>query len=235
MEGQYTSLRIILDKILRHPLLQDISIETVADYTVDFMRIMGVPSMFEEKVPENPIEVVNHRGLLPCDIYQINQVRYWDSQDYLRYATDTFHLSTHKGRRHNNSKDSDGTFMVQGDYIITSKKDCKLEISYISIKTDEDGFPMIPDNSSFYRALQSYIKKEWFGILFDMGSITQAAYEYSLQDYAWAVGACQTEFNKLDLSKAESLFNSFRTLIIRSREFSHGWRKDGSVEILKHN
>lgn len=136
---------------------------------------------------------------------------------------------------HSKDKESDGTFLIQGNYIITSKKDCELEISYVSIKTDEDGFPMIPENSVFYRALQAYIKKEWFSILFDMGKITQQSYEYSLQDYAWAAGACQTEFNKLDISKAESLFNSFRTLIVRSREFDKGWRKDNRAEILKYN
>lgn len=77
MIKQYVSLRIILDKILRHPLLQDISLETAADYTVDFMRIMGVPSIFEDSVTPEPIEVSNHKGLLPCDIYDIKQVRYW--------------------------------------------------------------------------------------------------------------------------------------------------------------
>lgn len=229
MIKQYVSLRVILDKILRHPLLQDVSIETVADYTVDFLRIMGVPAMFENIVTPEPIEVSNHKGLLPCDIYEIIQVRYWGTSDYLKYASDTFHLSPHK------QKFVDGTFQTQGKYIITSKKDCELEMSYVAVKTDEDGFPMIPENSVFYRALQAYIKKEHFGILFDMGKITQQAYEYSLSDYAWAAGACQTEFNKLDLSKAESLFNSFRTLIVRSREFDKGWQKDNRAEISKYN
>lgn len=123
--------------------------------------------MFEKKVTQEPIKVSNHKGLLPCNIYDITQVRYWDTNSYLKYASDTFHLST------NRRKAVDGTFMTQGDYIITSKKDCELEMSYIAIKTDDDGFPMIPENSVFYRALQAYIKKEWFGILFDMGKITQ--------------------------------------------------------------
>ena len=229
MIEQHVSLRIILDKILRHPLLQDLSMETVADYTIDFLRIMGVPAMFESIVTPEPIEVSKHKGLLPCDIYEITQVRYWGGGQYLKHASDTFHLS------HSKDRHSDGTFVIQGDYIITSSKDCELEMSYIAIKTDEDGFPMIPENSVFYRALQAYIKKEHFQILFDMGKITQQSFEYSLSDYAWAAGACQTEFNKLDLSKAESLFNSFRTLIVRSREFDKGWQKDNRAEISKYN
>ena len=49
MAESYTNIRLILDKIMRHPLMRDISLETAVDYTVDFMKIVGVPSMFMEK------------------------------------------------------------------------------------------------------------------------------------------------------------------------------------------
>jgi len=42
---------------------------------------------------------------------------------------------------------------------------------------DEEGYPMIPDNSSFTRAIQAYIKKEWFTILFDEAKISQQAFQ----------------------------------------------------------
>jgi hypothetical protein len=35
---------------------------------------------------------------------------------------------------------------------------------------------MIPDKSAFTRALELYIKKQCFTILFDLGRINQAAY-----------------------------------------------------------
>ena len=68
MAEQYNNIRIILDRIMRHPLLQDISFETVVDYTVDFLRIVGVPRMFTNKV--KVIEISNYRGALPCDWYE---------------------------------------------------------------------------------------------------------------------------------------------------------------------
>ena len=49
MAEQYSSIKLILDKILRHPLMQDITLETAVDYCIDFMRIVGTPSIFEEK------------------------------------------------------------------------------------------------------------------------------------------------------------------------------------------
>jgi hypothetical protein len=32
-------------------------------------------------------------------------------------------------------------------------------MSYQAFQLDEDGIPMIPENSNFYRALMAYIKK----------------------------------------------------------------------------
>ena len=68
-----------------------------------------------------------------------------------------------------------------------------------------------------------------------MGQIQPAILQNTQQQYAWAVGACESEFQKLSLDKAESFFNSWRTLIIRDREHSKGFIKNGSKETLKFN
>jgi len=46
MAEQTTTIKLIMDKLLRNPLLSDITLETVVDYTVDFMRIVGTPRLF---------------------------------------------------------------------------------------------------------------------------------------------------------------------------------------------
>lgn len=224
MAEQYVNIRVILDKIHRHPLLSDLTFETVVDYAVDFMRIVGVPRIFIQKIAQ--IEISNYRGKLPCDYYETIQIRDTVTHEAFRYATDTFHLSNDK------IASSDPTFMIQGDLIYTSIQEGTIEINYQAIQTDHDGFPMIPENSNLYRALEAYIKKQYFTILFDLGKIHIQSLQQAQQDYAWAVGACETEFHRLDLSKAESFFNSFRTLIIRDTEFQHGFRESGTKELL---
>ena len=44
-----TNISRIADRIMRHPLMQDISFETIVDYTLDFIQIVGCPQFFEEK------------------------------------------------------------------------------------------------------------------------------------------------------------------------------------------
>jgi hypothetical protein len=131
-----------------------------------------------------------------------------------------------------NGKSGFLTYKIQGNIIYTSLESGELEISYLSISTDEDGYPLLPDNSSFTRALELYIKKQWFTILFDLGKINPAVLHNVQQEYAWAVGDCQTEFNRMSLDQAESFYNSWRTMILRDHQHSSGFIGDGNKQIL---
>lgn len=221
MAEQYTNIRVILDKILRHPLMQDMSLEIAIDYTIDFMRIVGCPNMFEEKV--TTLDVNSYKAYLPDDYYQINQIKL--DNITLRYSGDSFHMS--------NPGSKDLTYKIQGNFIYTSFEEGEIEVSYQAIATDEQGFPLIPDNSSFTRALELYIKKQWFTILFDTGKLHGSILSNVQQEYAWAVGDCQSEFNRLSIDKAESFYNSWRTLLIRDREHNKTFKNSGIKEYLK--
>lgn len=223
MAEQNTSIKIILDKALRHPLMQDLTLETAIDYAVDFMRIVGVPKMFSEKVIY--LKVDNYRAKLPCDFYKIIQVRPKD-RSALISTTDSFFMG---GRYRGNNN----TYKIQGNIIYTSLEDDTLELAYLAIDTDEDGYPLIPDNSSFTRALELYIKKQWFTILFDLGKINQAVLQNTQQEYAWAVGDCMTEFNRLSIDEMEAFSNSWRTLILRDHQHASGFANNGTRQILK--
>lgn len=224
MAQQYTNIRLLLDKIMRHPLMQDLTLETAVDYTVDFMRIVGMPSMFEDKIVT--LEIKNYRALLPCDFYQMNQVRKIKGR-FFRYSTDSFHTSNKEEER------SDFTYKIQGGMIYTSIEEGEIELSYQAIATDKEGYPLLLDNSSFTRALELYIKKQWFTILCDLGKIQFPILQNVQQEYAWAVGDCQTEFNRMSIDQAESFYNSWRTLLVRDSEHNKGFRNNGAKEYIK--
>ena len=185
--------------------------------------------MFENKVKK--IIVENYRAPLPCDYYQTIQLRLLDnSMNYLgsfRYTTDSFHMSNIKPDY------SDYTYKIQGNIIHTSIPNGVVELSYQAINTDGDGYPLIPDNSVFTRALEAYIKKQHFTILFDLGKVNNQVLQQALQDYSWAVGSAESEFNRMSLDKAESFYNSWKTLIIRPSEHRSGFLHDGTQEKLK--
>ena len=227
MAVSYVNIRYILDRIMQHPLMQDVTLEQVVAFTVDFMRIVGTPNMFVEKT--EILDIENYRALLPCDYSQTIQVRKLNGPTF-RYSSDSFHMSECRASR---EEFTDLTYKIQGNIIYTSIKEGEIEVAYLAIATDSEGYPLLPDNSSYTRALELYIKKQWFTILFDLGKIGPAVLQNTQQEYAWAVGDCQTEFNRLSIDKAESFFNSWRTLILRDSEHRTGFRNNGTKEVLK--
>ena len=221
MANNYTSLKVVADKLLRHPMMAGISFEAIIDYTIDFMRIVQCGGFFENKVIT--LNIDKYTTSLPDDFFEIIQVRSTNNKMY-KHATDSFHLV-------NNSNDL--TYKIQGNYIFTSVEKDQIDIAYKATLIDEDGYPLIPDNSKFTRALEAYIKKQWFTILFDMGKIQSAILQNVQQEYAWAVGACESEFQKMSLDKAEAFYNSWRELIPRTNEHSRGFATLNQRQNLK--
>lgn len=227
----FINIKIIMDRVTRHPLMQDIPFETVIDYAVDFIRIVGTPPSFIDKTAI--VHIYNYRGELPCDFYEMNQVRLFKqgnkNMEVFRYTTDIFHMSSNKSTR------SDLTYKLQGNCIFISSIDkCDIELSYKALPTDDEGYPLIPDNSIYTRALELYIKKQWFTIQFDLGKITPQVMNKADQDYAWAVGQAQTDLIRPTIDQMESISNMWNTLIPRMQEHRTGFIHEGTKEHLKN-
>ncbi len=224
------SVKQVLDDITDHPLMKDVTLERVIKYSVDFMRKIGAPQIFENKITE--LEIKDHKAVLPCDFYEMVQVRLKDTCHHnrgriFRYTTDSFHLDKEP---HGTSRDL--TYMIQNSVIITSTKEGIIQISYEAMMTDSDGYPMIPDNGSFAEALELYIKMKVFTYLYDTNKISQNVYQNTQQEYAWAVGQATAQLKTITVDQMESLANIWSNLIIRAREHDHGFINTGSKEIL---
>lgn len=231
---KYISIRQILDDLLDHPLLQDLSFERAINYAIHFIQIVGVPNEFEEKTAL--INIENYRGCLPCDYYDMMQVRtYKEGEHYprvFRYASDSFHYSNKK--ENNESLNNwDLTYKLQNNAIYTSIKEGVIEIAYHAIKVDKEGYPMIPDNSSFIQALELYIKKKVFTILFDQGKISPAVLQNTQQEYAWYVGQAQRDLTMPTIDQMESISNMWCQLLQRNNEHSKGMKPLGRREYIR--
>lgn len=277
MAEQYVSIKTIQDKLTKHPLLQGVTLESVIDYTVDFMRIVGVPNIFVNKVITEHTD--NYKIKLPCDYVKMLQMR--GRHGVYKYGTHTFHLKEHKHHKHISGCDNGcvvkrihdpqcdacehsdtcdhyqfdynktecicmlrnmvvpdrpprgNYYVTQNNYIYLSNKVDTVDISYYAILTDGDGYPMIPDNSKFIRALIAYIKKEYFTILFDLNSISQQSLMLAQQDYAWAVGACESDMHEFDLPKLEMLSNAMHGMVNKNNEYHTSFGSNGDAVIFK--
>lgn len=241
MAAKYTSLRVVIDKILRDPLFNGLNYEAAVDYCIDFINIVGLPYSFEEKKFEG--EIVDYRCQLPIDFVGviqliINQIPARTSSDTIGKFYSELKTKDNFSYEYNSdyySRSADYTFKIEGDVIYTSVPKGKLLLIYQAIPTTEEGEVAIPDDPTFIRALRAYIEKEHIRILWRHQKVSDKVYEDVQQEYAFAVGACETNARRLELPDMETFSNMWRTLLIRDNEYFHRFRNLGTKELIRRH
>lgn len=222
-EIQYTSIKRVLDDLLDHPMLRDLSLDQVVRYTIRFISLNGFPKLYQNK--ETVLDIENYRAVLPCDLIAINQVKDCKTQICLRAMTDTF-LPADKRLL------TELSFKTQGQLLYTSFKEGQVEVSYKAIPVDENGFPLLVDNEIYIAALEAYIKKQVFTIKFDQGKVTGPVLQNAKQDYALLAGQLNSEFTIPSISEMQSISNMLTHMVPRMNEFYKGFKTLGAKEII---
>lgn len=224
---KYTSIKRVLDDLLDHPMLRDLTLEQVVRYTMRFIAKHGYNNLYQDK--QDVVDIKDFRGLLPCGIVRIDQVRDCKTGLCLRAMTDTFLPGT-------GIPTVELSFKVQGDVLFTSFPDGQVEVAYKGIPIDEDGFPLLIDNEIYLGALEQFIKLQIFTIKFDQGKVAAGILQNTKQDYAWAAGQLRSEFTIPDINEMQSISNAMTHLIPRMNEFYKGFKTLGQREVIRtHN
>lgn len=228
-KAKWTNLKIVADKILRDPIFIGLNFETIIDYFIDFITIVGVPELFDEKFTNTEIPILNYRATLPIDF--LEEITVSIDHKIARTATDTY-FGNYKEYEDLNStteyfpdRRSEPTYKIKGNYIYLSKKEGNLLLKYkcIATETDEEsvdfGIPLLPDDPVFILALQSYIEVQFLKMLFRAGKINNQVLQMAQQDYAWNVGRYETHSRRLTYGDMETLSRQFKSILTRNSEF----------------
>lgn len=221
--NNYVNIRELLARVTKHSMLKTIDLEEAIRYVVDFISIVGCPTFYLDK--EVDITIEDYRGLMPCDLVSIVQVKDKNTGFCLHSMTDLFNPKE-------DTFNKELTFKTQGNVILTSFRTGEITISYKALPVDETGIPLLIDNVNFLKALELYIKKEKFSDLYDEGKIREGVMIKAERDYAWAVAQCEKEFVMPSISELQSITNMWNTLIPRVREFDSGFTKLGNRQYI---
>ena len=252
-EIRYVSIKRVLDNLLDHPMLRDLTLEQVVRYTIRFIGIHGYPKLYEDKIED--VEIKHFRGLLPCDLISIIQVKDLHTGVCLRAMTDNFtpgmlpkpafNPPRHPELMHNARPPKELyipskripigelTFKTQGRIIFTSFPEGKVGVAYKAIPVDEDGFPLLIDNENYLAALEAYIKKQVFTVKFDMGKISAGVLQNAQTDYAWLAGQLGAEMVLPSVSEIEAITRMYNTLIPNVTSFDSGFINEGNREYIR--
>lgn len=221
---EFVDIREILARVTQHPMLKNVDLEQAIRYTAEFIGVVGCPKFYCDK--QDDIHIEEFKGLLPCGLVAITQVKDKKTGFCMRSMTDTF-----KPREYNHH--SEPAFKTQGNIIFTSFKTGDITISYKAIPVSKEGIPLLINNEVFLRALELYIKKRVFTMLYDMGTIAVAVLNNAQLEYAYAVVQCEKEFIMPSISEMQSITNMWNTLIMRPTRFDEGFAELGNREYLR--
>lgn len=210
----YISIKQILDDLLDNEMLQGLTLERAVNYAVRFIQIVGLPNMFEDRIAV--IKIEDYRGQLPCDLYEVIGVKLHNEDLEFRYTTDIY-----------DTKNQGYTYKINNSVIHTSVDKCLIDVSYRAMMLDRDGYPLIPDNSSFIEALELYIKKQRYMNLVEQGKMNLNIYNLVSQEYAFKVGQAKEELRTPTLDQMQNISNLLNRMIVPDLQEQFGFRNIG--------
>lgn len=260
-EIQYTSIKRVMDNLMEHPLLRDLTLDQAIRYTIRFIGLHGYPKLYKDKIIT--VHIDDYRGVLPCDLVSIIQVKDIDTGVCLHSMSDNFsegikkekpdgytrhhaqrpiEYNKHTGEVH---KDwyipprhkfiEEPTFKTQGRIIYTSFCKGCVEISYKAIPVDENNFPLLINNENYLAALEAFIKVQIFTIKFDTGKINANVLQNAQQEYAFRAAELMDEFTIPSVSEMETLSRAYNTLLTDVKSFDKSFSEYGSREYLRRH
>lgn len=223
-EVRYTNIRVVWEELLAHPLIaQELTLEQMVQYVIRFNGIFHMPKLYERK--QACVDIVNGRGVLPCDLIAIEQVKDPHINACIRLSSATFM----------NPRSVEYAYTTRGQFIYPTFKTCSLEVAYKAIPIDDEGYPLLLDNEVYKNTLKLYIKKDLFTTFFERDKISIKVLQNTQQEYAWAAGQLEEELKMPSLAEMENISNAHNQLLMKPHEFKKGFETTGMEERYRVN
>jgi hypothetical protein len=116
------------------------------------------------------------------------------------------------------------TYRINATVIETNFEDGFVEMVYNGFVTDCNGFPMIPDDIKFEKAVEAYLIERIDYKKWRRGELSDKVYRKSDQERDWYIAAARSKGNLPSLDKMESWKNAMLRSIIRPNQHSTNFR-----------
>lgn len=228
---RYTTIEDIMWRLSRIPQIKNITLEEVAEFTEDLLRLINIP---QSLVSETSLfDIIDYKAQLPSCIQDVLGVRLMEDncKIALTYSANPYHTSKNNNENCNN----DFTYVLQGCNIITSFSEGIIEVAYKKLPVDDKGFPMIPDEESFKRALVYEIRLRYAEPLWEMGKMTDKAFQRIQQERDWYVGQSQSKLAIVNYDQMDMMVKGVNRLIIDTRPRETFFKGFGKSEKIKRH
>jgi len=233
MQYSYTSLKSVIGNVIRNTRIQDGSfIADIHEWLYEAMEQLETEFSLEGKF--EVLNMSFHKAKLPCGLKYIDAIEYngrrlkegggvrpaSQSTVPVNYTEDAFQTkigvqdfnghtlytaTLDKVSKLAGSSSYEYYYTDMG-HINTSFSDGPLTVYYRGIATDEDGFPMIPDNQNYKQALYWYCR----GMMIGAGwKDTVFNYQYCTSQFEFFAGRALGEIRMPSPEQMEHRINTF--------------------------
>tara|TARA_R110002073_G_scaffold163550_4_gene319641 strand:- start:210 stop:1031 length:822 start_codon:yes stop_codon:yes gene_type:complete len=126
------------------------------------------------------------------------------------------------------------TFDINNNNITLSAKEGKVCIAYLAIPTDDEGLPLIPEDTSYQLAVKKYLTMKIDYIAWRKGELRSDIFQHSEQEWAWYVGQAGNKAKMLNIDQMEGLKNQVMRLLPNVNHHETFFKSLGSPEIRKN-
>ena len=193
---------------------------SLIEWIAEALGMIGSYAQMEEVATK--LEVVNHRVELPCNFTYMQSINYngiplsWSSKSAANnYQCDTCNIPTCC---------TDYNFYIQDGYLNTSLETGELCIVYLGVPVDEDGYPLVPDDVYFDKALKSYCTYMLDRIQFRKGLTPEVVFRMSEKDWYFYVNSARGSANMPDAAMLDRIQKTWVRLIPKPHEYQNAFR-----------
>lgn len=204
----------------------EINFSDIVEWVGESLSMIGAYSQYVEK--QECVEICNYQADLPCDFYKLVDCNY--NGKPIRWATNTLISLYGCDGCEVPTCCTDESFYISESHIRTSFQEGKLCLLYLAIVTDEDGYPMIPDDVYFDKALKAYCTYMLDRIEFRKGRLPEVAYRDSEKDWLYYCSSARGSANLPNTQQLERMKNLWTRLIPQQNEFNNQFRNLGQQE-----
>ncbi len=239
----YTKLSEIIEGVFRDLQLQEeLPWEDLVYFAYEAMELIGTPTIYIPRIighkNDPALDIQNYRAQLPCDFHKLAQIAVNGSP--ARYTGNTFHhlldgtccgfdlnsqptdvffdnfgneFSPQASTFLDQTYDPEITFDINNDFLTLSTQKGKVCIAYWAFPTDENGWPMIPDELKYKKAVKAYLIYRISYYMWMQDRLAKDKFEYNEREWLWYVGAAKGSGNMPNAKKLEALKNVWVRLI----------------------
>ena len=205
---RYISVKHIVEGLYRdNNISEEVNYYDIIEFIGEALDSIGAYSQYKQQSTD--LTLCDYRAELPCDLYKLLSVSYNGSPMLPATSTvgnlaststnsasiNTFtvnNVPTQLNQSTPASSVTNYTYTINDNFITTSLIEGTICIAYLGIPVDDDGFPLIPDNYYYVKAVKLYVTYMLDRMDWRQAKLSDRVYMESKNEWQWYTQAARS-------------------------------------------